>query len=307
LRDYKGVVSASLLPEFGSDTPLEAITAERIEEYRERLLGEAELSRRSVQKILVLLHGVLKRAKSRKWIGANPAEDVERVQVKRSGDFNVLTPAEVASVARGTETEEDAAIITVAAFTGLRMGELRGLRWCDVDFAKRTILVRHNSPCGGEDRVPKSGKVRSVPLIDQAAQALDGLSRRDEFTNEDDRVFPSPTGDLIDDGLVRDAFYAALKAAGLGKLREKQNPMTWHSLRHTFGTLGAAIWPLHDLRAYMGHADISTTMIYAHHVPKAAAADEMSRAVAAAMGPEEPFTPTSSSPLTATNSCASQR
>jgi integrase-like protein len=60
--------------------------------------------------------------------------------------------------------------------------------------------------------------------------------------------------------------------------------IVWHDLRHTFGTLGAAIWPLHDLQGYMGHADIQTTMIYVHHVPKVEAADEMSRAVEAAMG-----------------------
>jgi Phage integrase family len=60
----------------------------------------------------------------------------------------------------------------------------------------------------------------------------------------------------------------------------------FHDLRHTFGTLGAAIWLLSDLQAYMGHAQIATTMIYVHHTPKIAAADEMSRAVAAAMGPD---------------------
>ena len=61
--------------------------------------------------------------------------------------------------------------------------------------------------------------------------------------------------------------------------------MVFNDLRHTFGTLGAAIWPLHDLQGYMGHSDIQTTMIYVHHVPKATAAEELSRAVAAAMAP----------------------
>jgi integrase len=45
-------------------------------------------------------------------------------------------------------------------------------------------------------------------------------------------------------------------------------PFRFHDLRHTFGTLGAKVFPLHGLRAYMGHANIETTMIYAHHVPK---------------------------------------
>jgi integrase len=284
LTDYRNVVNGYLLPEFGADTPLEAITTERIDAYREQLLTDGHLSRRSVQKVLVLLHGVLKRAKRRKWIATNPAEDAERVQVKRSGDFHVLKPAEVAAVARKATDDLSAAIFTVAAFTGLRLGELRALRWGDIDFANRSIIVRRNLPSHGEEKTPKSHKIRSVPLIDQAAVALDGLSRREHFTGLDDRVFCAPTGGPFDDGAVRDEFYAALGRAELGRLREKDDPIVFHDLRHTFGTLGAAIWPLHDLQGYMGHADIQTTMIYVHHVPKVTAADELSRAVERAMG-----------------------
>jgi integrase len=130
------VVNGSLLPEFGADTPLEQLTTERIDAFRGRLLAEGKLSRRSVQKVMVLLYGILKRAKRRKWIATNPAEDVERVSVKRSGDFNVLSPVEVDAVARAAESAQDAAIFTVAAFTGLRLGELRALRWGDVDFGE---------------------------------------------------------------------------------------------------------------------------------------------------------------------------
>ncbi|MEK6271433.1 MAG: tyrosine-type recombinase/integrase [Actinomycetota bacterium] len=283
LRDYCNVVRRRLLPEFGRDTPLSSITTDAIDSYRERLLAEKELSRRSVQKVLVILHGILKRAKRRKWITENPAEDAEKVSVTRSGDFNVLSPEQVFAVARKTESDLMGAAIIVAAVTGLRTGELRALRWGDVDFLKRTIIVSRNLPCGGDEKGPKSGKVRSVPLIDQAARELDRLSRREHFTAPTDRVFTELGGPLNEDAM-RDEFYAALTAAGLGRLREKPDPITFHDLRHTFGTLGAAVWPLHDLQGYMGHADIQTTMIYVHHVPKVVAADELTRAVDAATG-----------------------
>jgi hypothetical protein len=55
-----------------------------------------------------------------------------------------------------------------------------------------------------------------------------------------------------------------------------------HDLRHTFGTLAVQAFPLTDVKAYMGHADISTTMIYVHHVPRIDAADRLSKLVAAA-------------------------
>jgi integrase len=172
-------------------------------------------------------------------------------------------------------------MFTVAAFTGLRLGELRALRWRDVDFAKRMILVRGNYTAGSE-RVPKSGKVRSVPLIDQAARALDGLSRREHFTEPPDRVFVDEVCGYVDDDALRDRFYAALKAAKLAHLRTKDDPMVFHDLRHTFGTLAVQAWPLHDVQGYMGHADIQTTMLYVHHVPKDTAADELTRVIEAA-------------------------
>jgi Phage integrase family len=58
----------------------------------------------------------------------------------------------------------------------------------------------------------------------------------------------------------------------------------FHALRHTFGTLAVEAWPLHDVQAYMGHADIQTPMIYVHHQPKTAAADRPSQLVAQATG-----------------------
>lgn len=295
LSDYRNVVNGYLLPEFGADTPLAHITTEVLDAYRERLLAEGRRSRRTVQKVMVLTHGILKRAKRRKWIAANPAEDVERVAVKRTGDFNVLAPVEVAAVARAAGGQ-DAVVFTVAAFTGLRLGELRALRWADVDFAKHTIFVRRNLPAGGAEGPPKSGKVRSVPLIDDAARELERLSRREHFTGPDDRVFCTELGGVIDDGPLRDRFYAALCAAGLGRMRDKADPIVFHDLRHTFGTLAVQVWPLHDVQGYMGHADISTTMIYVHHVPKATAASELQALVAAEIGAGGPVTHSAETP-----------
>jgi integrase len=55
-------------------------------------------------------------------------------------------------------------------------------------------------------------------------------------------------------------------------------------LRHSFGTLAVQVFPLSDVKAYMGHADIVTTMIYVHHVPQHDAAAKLSAAVAQTEG-----------------------
>ena len=221
------------------------------------------------------------------WIASNPAEDAERVSVKRSGDFNVLRPVQVAAVARAAENSQDGAAFAVAAFTGLRLGELVALRWTDIDFAKRLVHVRasytrrHAGP-------PKSGHVRSVPLIDQAMEPLDRLSRREHFTGPDDLVFASSIGSHLDGSALRKRFYVALEQAGLGEQRTKPEPITFHDLRHTFGTLAVQAFPLSDVRAYMGHSDIQTTMIYVHHVPRHDAAARLSAIVGAETTFEEP-------------------
>ena len=165
-------------------------------------------------------------------------------------------------------------LFTVAAFTGLRLGELLALRWGDVDFTKRLVHVRRSHVLG-VDGTPKSHKVRSVPLIDQAARALDKLSRREHSTDPDDRVFASPTGEVLSQDLLRRRFHRAVKAAGLVDL-----PL--HDLRHTFGTLAVQAFPLSDVKAYMGHANIETTMIYVHHVPQHDAADKLTALVSSA-------------------------
>lgn len=84
---------------------------------------------------------------------------------------------------------------------------------------------------------------------------------------------------LLDDGDLRLRFYGALRRAGLGHKRQETPALRFHDLRHTFGTLAVQAWPLVDVQAYMGHANIATTMIYAHHVPKHDAADALTRLV----------------------------
>ena len=58
----------------------------------------------------------------------------------------------------------------------------------------------------------------------------------------------------------------------------------FHDLRHSFGTLAVQVFPLTDVKAYMGHADISTTMIYVHHVPQHDAAAKLSAVLEKATG-----------------------
>ena len=157
------------------------------------------------------------------------------------------------------------------------------MRWRHVDFANRILHVRRNLPAGAsEEDTPKSHRARSLPLSDQAMVALDGLSRREHFTGADDLVFGSVVGEHLNDDDVRDRFYDALEAAELGHLRAKAEPIVFHDLRHTFGTQCAAKGiDLRRIQAWMGHANIATTMRYLHYVPQHDDAARLTAAFAA--------------------------
>lgn len=276
VRDYRNVVRCYLLPAFGESTPVESITTRDIDAFRDGLL--VKVSRRTTQKVMVLLHGVFKRAVRKGWVTANPAEHAEKVNVTYSGEFNVLEPEHVHAVARNTSSDLLAALFTVGAFTGLRCpGEVRALRWGHVDFGNRIVHVQRNFVMG-EEGVTKGKRVRSVPMADQALVPLDRLSRREHFTDPDDLVFCNTVGEHLTEDFIRDEFYAALELAGLGRLRRKSDPIVPYDLRHTFGTLAVRKAPLSDVQAWMGHRHITTTMRYVHYVPQHDAAARLSSA-----------------------------
>ncbi len=257
LRDYRSNLEAHLLPAFGS-LELESISPTAIDAWRGSLTG---LSSRTKNKLLVVMGGVMRRAQHVWGLSSNPVTSVEKNRQRASGDIDVFSPEEVLALVRAATSEQDAAIFLTAAFTGLRRGELLALRWRDVDFPGSSIRVRA-SFAGGDLTTPKSGKVRSVPMAPNVAEALARLGQRVNWTSEDDLVFAGLAGDYLDGSALRRRYGAALRRAGL-------RPLRFHDLRHTFGTRMIAKADIRRVQEWMGHADIQTTMRYLHYVPRA--------------------------------------
>jgi hypothetical protein len=180
--------------------------------------------------------------------------------IRSSDEFNVLSIEQLEAIAAAARTQLLSALFRLAAFTGLRQGELLALRWQHIDGANRILHVRRNLPSGTfQEDTPKSHRRRTAPLSDQALAALTALRAFEHFTAPDDLVFASDVGGHLLDDAVRDAFYAALDAAGLGALREKDNPIVFHDLRHSLGTTcgGAGHRPAQDqgMDGPRGHQD----------------------------------------------------
>ena len=132
------------------------------------------------------------------------------------------------------------------------------LAWEDLDFAGQAVRVRRSYTAHGGLSSPKSGRVRSVPLVPDVVGALAALATREWFTADDDLVFPGQTGGHQDGAALRIRYEAAVKRAGL-------RPLRFHDLRHTFGTLAVRRAEVPAVQAWMGHSSIQTTMRYIHH------------------------------------------
>jgi integrase len=271
--DYRSIIDVHLLPAFGAQR-IEDITVASVEAFQAQLGKRVHRGRpitpRTRNKILNVLSGIFSRARKVWGLPLNPTAELERHPGRNSGDIEVFSPEEVHALLRAAHDERDAAIYATAAFAGLRMGELRALRWRDVDFPRSVIRVRA-SYAAGELSVPKSGKVRSVPMVDEVAQRFAVLSNRDTFTDDDDLVFCEEAGTWLNDDRLRRRYESALRAAGLRRLR-------FHDLRHTFGSLAITRADIVEVQAWMGHADIQTTMRYLHYRDRGQAAERLADA-----------------------------
>jgi integrase len=285
LRDYRSSINHHLLPAFGQ-MRLEDITAQHIERWRTTITSDriGALSNRSKNKLLVVLHGVLRRAMKVWGLPVNPAAGIERYPQRSSGHIDVLDPEEVWALVRAAESDQDAAVFLTAAFTGLRRGELLALRWRDIDFVNHAIRVSA-SYAGGRITTPKSGKVRSVPMAPDVAEALARLTRRKWFCGDDDLVFVGELGGHLDGSALRRRYLKALQRAGL-------RPLRFHDLRHTFGTRMITEADIRRVQEWMGHADVQTTMRYLHYAPRAEDAQIVARAFSRQASRPPAVTPT---------------
>jgi integrase len=156
---------------------------------------------------------------------------------------------------------QDGEAVRLAAYCGLRQGERLELRWKDIDWTASAVKVSRTLSAG-KVTTPKSGKVRRVPLADQAAAALERLSQRPDFTAPDELVRCNPvTGRWLDGSTLRKRYDATLVLLEL-------EPLRWHDLRHSCGSLLAAAGiDLVTIKDAMGHHSLKVTERYLHARP----------------------------------------
>ena len=155
-------------------------------------------------------------------------------------------------------------LVLTAAMTGMRLGDLRALRWEDLDMAAMKVRVRQ-SYVRGEYGSPKSRRsVRAIPLASRLVAEFEEHHKHTVWNQDQDLVLAHPhTGRPLDRVRLLLHFKAALQRADV-------RPVRLHDLRHTFrhngGGVSGAV-SLRTLQEWMGHRDLKTTQIYADYMP----------------------------------------
>jgi integrase len=240
--------------------------------YRDRL--DSSLSPATVQKIHVVLHKALDQAV--KW-NLIPRNVTEAVNAPRPApkEMRPLTPDEARKLLETARGDSMEALYVLAVHTGIRQGELLGLKWEDVDLEGGVVRIRHTLTRNrgrlllGEPKTKKSR--RTVRLTETAAQTLrehlerqlEEIERLGDLYQDQGLVFTTQVGTPINPtNLRKRSFASLLERAGLPTIR-------FHDLRHTCATL-LLLSNVHPkyVQELLGHATITITLdTYSHVLP----------------------------------------
>ena len=252
---YRTVLDVHLLPRL-RDRALHEIDATAARTL-DAELAEAGASRAVRRQSQIVLRSVVRRfAVEASLLPEAPAmPPLPRKSKKIPGVVSVEQAARILAAARRPEHR---LALLLAFDAGLRSGEIRGLRVCDVDLPANVLRVRQAVTHGVVD-TPKSGHDREVPLTRALHQALADAIRGKA---REARVALSAVGRPWGQHGLREMFLRIARRAGI-------EGSTFHHLRHGFVTtlldrgVGA-----HVVRELAGHADLSTTELYAHVTAK---------------------------------------
>lgn len=245
----RNILATHLVPAFGS-MRLDEIGPKQIEEYKAAKV-KAGAAKKTINNQLGVLGKILRTAAA--WGEIPKAPAILRMKLGDTG-FDFLTFEEATRLVDGADGFWKTMML-VGLRTGLRLGELRALRWIDVDLSSGLLRVRQ-AAWRGIIGTPKGGKSREIPLSAEALAALRAMRHlRGEF------VFCHEGGEMLTHNEPTRPLWRACKRAGL-------RPIGWHVLRHSFAShlvmRGVTMKATQEL---MGHTTMAQTMRYAHLAP----------------------------------------
>lgn len=240
-----------LIPFFGN-LDMRAFTALDVERYKAEKVKV--VSPKTVNNHISVLKKMFNSALDWDLLDRNP---IARVKKLRETDYEWhFLPREESERFLAALDARWLPLFATLLWTGLRLGEALALRHEDILWAQEKIVVRR-SVYQGQFVAPKSGKSREVPMNSRLQAVLEAVPK-----GQGDLVFATAEGTLLDPANVKRPFFAALKRAGLPRLRI-------HDLRHSFASqLATAGVPIKVVQELLGHQSMAMTLRYAHLLPE---------------------------------------
>ncbi len=263
IRGYERSLRLRVLPELGN-LRLSDVRRRDVQGFADRLYAEG-LDPSTITNTLDPLRSIYRRAVNRDEVAINPTKDLE-LPMARGSRERIASPEEAVALVEAL-SEEDRALWATAFYAGLRRGELRALRWSDVDLKGKLIRVERTLDDGererrGEELEPKTKAGRRRVSILRALHGYLAAHKLRSGRDGTELVFGRTAADPFIPSTVRRRALAAWKQAGL-------EPIGLHEARHTLAsTMIAAGADLKSLSTAMGHSSITITIDrYGHLLP----------------------------------------
>lgn len=235
-QTYRGYIDNHIKPNIGK-VPLEKLTSLELQKFYKKLLEQGRVDRlesrhqakglspKTVRNIHQIISSTMNLAREQKLITANPAEGCALPRLEHK-EMKTLLVEQLQSFLREAKDSGAFELYYLELATGLRRGELLGLKWEDIDLERGDLRVRRQiARINGEVvEAPLKTKnaYRTLPL---AEDTIDVLKAQRKKAGGSPWVFPSPTGGPISPGSVLHMLHRVLKRAGLPRVR-------FHDLRH---------------------------------------------------------------------------
>lgn len=253
-KDDRSIIEAHLRPCFGG-LKLIDVTVERALAYRR---GRRHLAEKTIHNHLTMLLSMLHLAEEMGWLSKVPRIKKPRLVEEEYAWLKTSAAIQALLTAAADEPPGVLELYATAVYTGMRAGELLGLRWDDVDLERRAISVKRSY-----DKPTKTGAIRHVPILDPLLPVLRAWKVR---CWSSEWVFPSIKGTMQCAGAR--ALQEVLRACQERLEVAEADRITFHDLRHTFAShwmMGGG--DLFRLQRVLGHKSIQMTQRYAHLAP----------------------------------------
>ncbi len=272
---YEGYLRNYIKPQLG-EIDVKDLSIAKLQNFYDEIINNTKISIKTLRNIHSVINRCLKRAVKEGLILINPSDYIELPKEQKK-EIEILTDEEISKLIVIVEKERYGISIEIALNTGLRLGEILGLKWCDVDLDRRILVVKHslNREIVKENNLNKKTELilhepktenskREVPLKKELIEKLIDFKQQQQCRYKDkdiqeDFVLSNKYKKPIDPRTIQEFFKRMQIKAGIGHYK-------FHALRHTFASKAIRTGISDKVTSkILGHSNVSTTLnIYAH-------------------------------------------